>query len=125
MREIASRVDVKSDKYKENVKLMQAKVKELDALIVKGKWQGEERHIAKAKKAGKMLARDRIEMVLDKGTASFELLPLAGHGRDSFALGGTMTAVIGIVSGISLISGFVFILIGCIIVEEVYSINIK
>jgi acetyl-CoA carboxylase carboxyltransferase component len=99
MREIASRVDVKSDKYKENVKLMQAKVKELDTLIAKGKWQGEERHITKAKKAGKMLARERIEMVLDKGTASFELLPLAGHGRDSFALGGTMTAVIGIVSG--------------------------
>jgi len=98
MKAIKSKIDPKSEKFKENKTWMSGKIKELEELTKKSKWQGEDKHIKKAKKEGKLLARQRIELLLDKGSPSIELLPLAGHGQKCFALGGTMTAVIGLVS---------------------------
>jgi acetyl-CoA carboxylase carboxyltransferase component len=46
-----------------------------------------------------LLARERIELLLDEDSPFLELCPLAGYGRDSFALGGTLTAGIGLVCG--------------------------
>ena len=98
MKAITSKIDPKSEKFKENKTWMSEKLKELGELTKKSKWQGEDKHIERAKKEGKMLARDRINKVLDKGSPYLELLPLAGYGQNSFALGGTMTGGIGLVS---------------------------
>ncbi len=98
MKAITSKIDPKSEKFKENKAWMSEKLKELGELTKKSKWQGEDKHIERAKKEGKMLARDRINKVLDKGSPYLELLPLAGYGQNSFALGGTMTGGIGLVS---------------------------
>jgi len=98
MRALNSKIDPKSDKFKENSTWMKSKVKELEDLLKKAQWQGEDKHIAKAKKEGKMLARQRIEKVLDSKSPYLDLLPLAGFGRESFALGGTMAACIGLVN---------------------------
>ncbi|KAI9331757.1 carboxyl transferase [Obelidium mucronatum] len=47
-----------------------------------------------------MLARDRVEMLLDPGSPFLELLPLAGYNMDGMTLGGSIVAGIGVVNGI-------------------------
>ncbi|WP_071837485.1 acyl-CoA carboxylase subunit beta [Thermonema rossianum] len=62
-------------------------------------FQGKEKHIQKARKQGKLLARERIEYVLDEGSPFLELLPLAGLGAKSSSPGGTTVGGIGLVCG--------------------------
>ena len=94
-----SKIDPKSDKFKANKAWMDSKLTELVKLEKESKWQGEDKHIDKAKSEGKMLARERIDALLDKDSPYLDLLPFAGFGRESFAIGGTMSAGIGLVSG--------------------------
>ncbi|MCX7606876.1 MAG: acyl-CoA carboxylase subunit beta [Bacteroidia bacterium] len=62
-------------------------------------YQGKEKHIEKARREGKFLARERIEYVLDEGSPFLELLPLAGLGGESSSPGGTTVGGIGLVAG--------------------------
>lgn len=62
-------------------------------------FQGSEKHIEKARKKGKLLARERIELLLDTDSPFLELLPLAGLGEKNSGAGGTMVGGIGLVSG--------------------------
>jgi acetyl-CoA carboxylase carboxyltransferase component len=48
---------------------------------------------------GKLLARERIELLLDEGSAFLELSPLAGWGSD-FAVGASVVTGIGVVEGV-------------------------
>lgn len=77
---------------------MHEKVLELEDLMKKSVWQGEEKYIERVRTAGKLLARERIKLLVDKDSPYLDLLPLAGFGRNSFTLGGTMAAGIGLVS---------------------------
>jgi acetyl-CoA carboxylase carboxyltransferase component len=56
---------------------------------------GAERHHAR----GKMTARERIELLLDRDAPFLELAALAGYGSD-FTVGGSVVAGIGVVSGV-------------------------
>jgi acyl-CoA carboxylase subunit beta len=56
---------------------------------------GAERHHAR----GKMTARERIELLLDRDSPFLELAALAGYGSD-FTVGGSVVAGIGVVSGV-------------------------
>src|SRR3990172_6311683 len=98
MQVIKSKLNTQSEGFKNNYGKMQEKVLELEALMKKGLWQGEEKYIERTRKAGKFLARERIELLLDKDSPYLDLLPLAGYGRNCFTLGGTMAAGIGLVS---------------------------
>lgn len=62
-------------------------------------FQGKEKHIEKARREGKFLARERIEYLLDEGSPFLELLPLAGLGSKSSSPGGTTVGGIGLVCG--------------------------
>jgi acetyl-CoA carboxylase carboxyltransferase component len=97
---IKSKVNTNSAAYKENYEKMLAKIAELDKHLKQSLYQGEEKHMAKAKSQGKLLARERIEMLLDQDSPFLELMPLAGLGvKGGFGTGGTMVAGIGFVSG--------------------------
>ena len=98
MREIKSNINTQSDAFKNNYSKMQEKVLELEGLMKKSVWQGEDKYIERARKANKFLARERIELLLDQDSPYLDLLPLAGFGRKCFTLGGTMAAGIGLVS---------------------------
>lgn len=63
-------------------------------------------------KAGKLLARERINLLLDEDSPFLELMPLAGLGQDDTPVGG------GIVAGIGLVSG-----VECIVSASVYTIK--
>ncbi|MFH1319597.1 MAG: carboxyl transferase domain-containing protein [Bacteroidota bacterium] len=98
MREIKSKINTQSVGFKNNYSKMLEKVSELENLMEKSVWQGEEKYIERARKAGKLLARERIELLLDQDTPYLDLLPFAGYGRKCFAMGGTMAAGIGLVN---------------------------
>jgi len=94
-----TKIDPKSENFQANKAWMDSKLQELRELEKKSKWQGEDKHVDRAKSDGKMLARERIDTLLDKDSPYLDLLPFAGYGRESFAIGGTMSAGIGLVSG--------------------------
>jgi acetyl-CoA carboxylase carboxyltransferase component len=97
---LKSKVNPNSAAYKENYSRMLDKLGELRKHLKASLFQGEEKHLAKAQSQGKLLARDRIEMLLDVDSPFLELLPLAGLGvKGGFGTGGTMVAGIGFVSG--------------------------
>jgi acetyl-CoA carboxylase carboxyltransferase component len=100
MATIKSRINPNSGSFKENYLRMSAKIEELKKHLQKSQYQGQEKHIERAKAKGKLTARERIEMVLDLDSPFLELLPLAGLGvQGGFGTGGTMVAGIGFVSG--------------------------
>ena len=97
---IKSKINTNSAAYKDNYEKMLAKIEELNKHLKQSLFQGEEKHLAKAKSQGKFLARERIELLLDQDSPFLELLPLAGLGvKGGFGTGGTMVSGIGFVSG--------------------------
>ena len=99
MRPIRSKINSKSATFQKNYEAMTALIDKLDSNLQKSLYQGEEKHIARARKQDKLLARERIEMCLDRDSPFLELLPLAGLGQEGFGPGGTMVAGIGLVCG--------------------------
>ena len=57
------------------------------------------KYIARHKDRGKLTARERIELLVDEGSAFLELMPLAGWGSD-FAVGASIVTGIGVVEGV-------------------------
>lgn len=94
-----TKINRQSESYRANYALMQAKVKELEGKMQEALFQGEAKYLERTKKQGKMLARERIEMLLDVDSPFMELLPIAGWGMDGFGAGGTIVTGIGFVSG--------------------------
>jgi acetyl-CoA carboxylase carboxyltransferase component len=99
MQPIKSRVNPNSATFKSNHEQMLKLVAELEAKLEKSRFQGSDKHTGKALSQGKLLARDRIELLLDEDSPFMELLPLAGLGLEGFGPGGTTVAGIGLVSG--------------------------
>ena len=97
---IQSKINTNSSAYKENYAQMLEKIDILKKHLQKSLFQGEEKHIEKARTKGKMLARERVELLLDQDSPFLELCPLAGlETKGGFGPGGTMVAGIGFVSG--------------------------
>ncbi|KRF16469.1 acetyl-CoA carboxylase carboxyltransferase subunit [Nocardioides sp. Soil797] len=77
---------------------MLAKIEELHAEQAKAVEAGG-KYIARHKERGKLTARERIELLIDEGSAFLELMPLAGWGSD-FAVGASLVTGIGVVEGV-------------------------
>ena len=99
MRPIRTSIDKNSNQYRDNEAVMRALVEDLHARMEESRSQGKDRHIAKARAQGKLLARERLELCLDRDSPFLELLPLAGLGGKGFGTGGTTVGGIGLVSG--------------------------
>src|SRR4051812_19662083 len=97
---IKSRIDVCSDQFKANNDHMTALVAQLYERLDTVRLGGGEDNIARHRSRGKLLARERIERLLDPGTAFMELSSLAAwdmYGGDAPAAG--------IVTGIGVVFG--------------------
>jgi acetyl-CoA carboxylase carboxyltransferase component len=98
--QIKSKININSATYKENYQKMLEKIDLLQKNLQKSLFQGEDKHKERARAKGKLLARERIEILLDIDSPFLELCPLAGLDvKGGFGPGGTMIAGIGIVSG--------------------------
>eukprot|EP00743_Colponemidia_sp_Colp-15_P000947 GILK01001045.1.p1 GENE.GILK01001045.1~~GILK01001045.1.p1 ORF type:complete len:571 (+),score=92.91 GILK01001045.1:42-1754(+) len=72
-------VDRNSGEFQENMKNMQATVKQLEDQISKVQLGGGSKAIDKHKARNKLLARERVEQLIDRGSPFLELSQLAGH----------------------------------------------
>ncbi len=82
-----------------NREAMLAKLAELEAEIAKAVAGGGEKYVERHHARGKLLPRERIELLVDEGSAFLELSPLAGWGSD-FAVGASVVTGIGVVEGV-------------------------
>lgn len=100
MRPLQSKINTNSSQFEENRASMLEFVEKLEKHLAESRFQGKEKHIDRARKRGKLLARERLELVLDRDSPFLELLPLAGMGnKGGFGAGGTNVSGIGLVSG--------------------------
>merc|ERR1719244_594450 len=99
---VGSPIESQNPDYQENFSRMKALVDELKThvsrIVLGGDARARERHTAR----GKLLARDRIDLLLDPGSPFLELSQLAGYrlyGKEEVPAGGVVTGV-GRVSGV-------------------------
>jgi len=98
---IESKINNRSPEFAANVQAMQEKIAELKRVLEKIAQGGPEAARAKHKARGKLLPRERVEALLDQGSAFLELSPLAAYGMyHDEAPGAGMITGIGRVSGI-------------------------
>ncbi|MGW0479478.1 acyl-CoA carboxylase subunit beta [Nonomuraea sp. NPDC003214] len=78
---------------------MLGKLAELDAEHAKAVAGGGERYVRRHRDRGKLLARERIELLVDADSPFLELSPLAAWGSD-FPVGASVVTGIGVVEGV-------------------------
>ncbi len=96
---LTSKININAKAAADNRAEMLKFLEQLSENMEKSRFQGKEHHIAKARKRNKLLARERIELLLDEDSPFLELLPLAGLEAKGFGAGGTNVAGIGLVQG--------------------------
>jgi len=82
-----------------NRQAMLEKLAELDAEHAKAVAGGGQTYVDRHHARGKLLPRERIELLVDPGSAFLELSPLAGWGSD-FTVGASLVTGIGVVEGV-------------------------
>jgi acetyl-CoA carboxylase carboxyltransferase component len=82
-----------------NREAMLAKIAELDAEYARAPEAGGARAVARHRARGKLLPRERIELLLDRDAPFLELSPLAAWGTD-YPLGASVVTGIGVVEGV-------------------------
>ena len=82
-----------------NREAMLEKLAALDSEQAKAVLGGGQKYVDRHHERGKLLPRERIELLVDEGSAFLELSPLAGWGSD-FAVGASVVTGIGVVEGV-------------------------
>jgi 3-methylcrotonyl-CoA carboxylase beta subunit len=100
MSKLRSHADPKGEGFRRNAAAYEELLAELRERSAEARRGGGERAQRRHKERGKLPARDRIDLLLDPGTAFLELSPLAAYGMYD---GGVPAA--GIVTGIGRVSG--------------------
>ncbi|PRX45993.1 acetyl-CoA carboxylase carboxyltransferase component [Prauserella shujinwangii] len=99
MSTLKSTLDTTGPEYAAYREAMLAKLDELEAEHAKAVAGGGEKYTARHRERGKLLVRERIELLLDEDAPFLELSPLAGWGSD-FRVGASVVTGIGVVSGV-------------------------
>jgi acyl-CoA carboxylase subunit beta len=96
---LRSGLDTDSDSYRSNRASMLAALDELEELRAKVVAGGGERYVQRHRDRGRLLVRERLELLADPDTALLELSPFAGWGTND-PLGGALVTAIAVVSGV-------------------------
>lgn len=105
MPHIESKLNPRSDDFKANVAAMQAIVDDLRDKVEKIAAGGGEAAAAKHLARGKLLPRDRVQMLLDPGTPFLEFSQMAAYAMYQDANGIDAAPAAGIITGIGRVSG--------------------
>ncbi len=100
MDRIKSNIDITSESFKQNKQVYVKLVNEFHSKLQAATKGGSDRAMARHKERGKLLARERIHLLLDKNTAFLELSPMAAYDLKKNAFPGA-----GIVAGIGVVHG--------------------
>ena len=93
---LESRLDIRSDAYRENRARMLGSLARLDGLYEEAAQGGGEEAMARLRSRGKMPLRERISLVLDRDSPFFEISPLAAW-RSNYAVGSGFIVGIGVI----------------------------
>jgi acetyl-CoA carboxylase carboxyltransferase component len=96
---LRSRVDTTSDLYASNRQALLELLAEHDAQVALACAGGGERYVARHRARGKLLVRERIELLVDPDSAFLELSPLAAWGSE-YHVGASIVTGIGVISGV-------------------------
>ncbi|TMA82673.1 MAG: hypothetical protein E6J77_15370 [Deltaproteobacteria bacterium] len=96
---LPTRVDPRSEVYRVNYAAMLEQVRFLDAQLALARAGGGEKYVRRHRERGKLLPRERIELLLDRDAPFRELSPLAAWGTE-FTVGASVVTGIGVVSGV-------------------------
>jgi acetyl-CoA carboxylase carboxyltransferase component len=96
---LATAVERGSEAYEANRVAMLSKLAELEAEQAKARGGGGERYVERHRARGKLLARERVELLLDPDCPFLELSTLAAWGTQ-YAVGGSVVTGLGVVSGV-------------------------
>ena len=82
-----------------NREAMLEKLADLETEHAKAVAGGGEKYVERHHSRGKLMPRERIELLVDPGSAFLELSPLAGWGSD-FTVGASVVTGIGVIEGV-------------------------
>ncbi|KAF0961985.1 acyl-CoA carboxylase subunit beta [Rhodococcus sp. T7] len=99
MTTLKSALDTGSEEYAAAARTMTEKLAEIETEHAKALAGGGEKYTERHKKRGKLLARERIELLLDPDSPFLELCPLAAWGSD-FPVGASTVVGIGVVESV-------------------------
>ncbi|MGU3435682.1 acyl-CoA carboxylase subunit beta [Actinomycetes bacterium M1A6_2h] len=99
MTTLKSLLDTGSEAFAAAAATMETKLAEIDVEHAKAIAGGGEKYTERHHKRGKLLARERIELLVDEDAPFLELCPLAAWGSD-FPVGASTVVGIGVVSGV-------------------------
>jgi acetyl-CoA carboxylase carboxyltransferase component len=97
---LASAVDPRSPEFRDNRASMVDRIAELTAALTAARAGGGEKYVSRHHSRGKLLARERIELLVDQDAPFLELMPVAGYGAEP-----AVTVGAGIVTGIGIVAG--------------------
>src|SRR6185436_7430224 len=97
---IATRIDPRADDFRANDGANRAAVARLSAALHEATLGGGDKYTSRHKAAGKLLPRERVELLLDRDSYFLELCPLAGKGVPDHTPGASVIGGVGLVSGV-------------------------
>lgn len=92
-------VNTNSPEYMAAAEAMLIKLAEVNAETAKALAGGGPKYVARHHERGKLLARERIELLIDPDSPFLELCPLAAWGSD-FTVGASLVTGIGVIEGV-------------------------
>ena len=102
---LETKLNARSADFQANATAMRALVEDLNAKVTQVEMGGGEAARAKHTARGKLLPRDRVQMLLDPGTPFLELSPLAALGMYPDRDGTDSAPGAGVIAGIGRVSG--------------------
>ena len=97
---LRSHVDVQGPGFAANSEANQALWRDVARALGKSREGGGAKYNERHRARGKLLPRDRVELLLDRDSPFLELCPLAGHAVDAHSTGAGVIGGIGRVSGV-------------------------
>ncbi len=98
MPRLASRIDTGSPEYAASRAATTALLDTVQAAMQQVRAGGSERAVTRHRERGKLMVRERVDLLLDPGSPFLEVAPLAGWGSDD-PLGGGVVAGVGRIAG--------------------------
>jgi acetyl-CoA carboxylase carboxyltransferase component len=95
---LRSNLDTAGETYRANRSAMLEKLARLEALQDEARAGGGERYVARHRARGKLLVRERIELLLDPDSPFLELSPIAGA-TTGYKVGASLVTGVGVVEG--------------------------
>jgi len=99
MQALPTHVDTRSETYRTNRDGFLEQISFLNEQLALARAGGGEKYVERHAQRGKLMARERVELLLDRDSPFLEIAPLCAWGTE-FGLGGSSVAGIGVVSGV-------------------------